>query len=212
MCLLSCSLYNKPVNVGKVFPWVLWAILANDGAWGGVIRARSLCLVCCSVNQSCPTLCDPVDCNTPGFPVLHCLRSLFKLMSIELVMPSNHLILCCPLLLLPLIFPSIKVFSNESALRIRFPKYWSFSSASVPPMNIQGWFPLGLTGLISLQYKGLSKSLLQQHSSKASILWCSSCFMVQLSYPYMNSGKTIALTMQTFVSKERSLLFNTLGF
>ena len=95
-------------------------------------------------------------------------QSLLKLMSIELVMPSNHLILCCPLLLLPSIFPSIRVFSNESVLCIRWPKYWSFSSASVLPMNIQDWFPLGLTGLISLQSKGL-KSLLQHHSSKASL-------------------------------------------
>ena len=135
--------------------------------------AHGLYLVrCCSVNQSCPTLCSPMDCSMPGFPVLHYLRSLLKLMSIELVMPSNHLILCCPLLLLPLVFPSIRVFSNESALRIGFPKYWSFSFSfsMVPPMNSQGWFPLGLTGLISLLSKGLSKSLLQHHSSKKGLV------------------------------------------
>ena len=154
-----------------MFPWVLWAILANYGAWGGVIGAHGLYLVrCCSVNQSCPTPCYPMDCSTPGLPVLHYLRSLLKLMSIELVMPSNHLILCCPLLLLPLVFPSIRVFSNESALSIGFPKYWSFSFSVVPPMNIQGWFPLGLTGLISLLSKGLSKSLLQHHSSKKGLV------------------------------------------
>ena len=123
--------------------------------------------------------------------------SLLKLMSIALVMPSNHLILCRPLLLLPSVFPSIRVFSNESVLHIRWPKYWSFNSASVLPMNIQDCFPLGLTGLI-LQSKGLS-SLLQHHSSKASILWRSVFFIVQLSHPYMTTGKTVALTRWIFV-------------
>ena len=98
---------------------------------------------CCSVAQLCPTLCNPMDCSMPGFPVLH--QSLLKLISTESVMPSNHLVLCPPLLLLPSIFPSIRVFSNESVLPIRWPKYWGFSA--VLPVNIQGWFPLGLTGL-----------------------------------------------------------------
>ena len=101
----------------------------------------------------------PMDWSTPGFPVLHHLPELLKFLSIELVMPSNHLILCRPLLLLPPIFPSIRVFSNESALQIRWPNYWSFNSASVLPMNSQGWFPLGLTGLISLLSKTLSRVL-----------------------------------------------------
>ena len=109
-----------------------------------------------SVAQSCPTLWDPMDCNTPGFPVHHQLRSLPKLMSIELVMPSNHLILCHPLLLLPSIFPSIRVFSNESVLHIRWHFIGASAIASVLPVNIQDWFPLGLTGLISLQSKRLS--------------------------------------------------------
>ena len=125
-------------------------------------------------------------------------QSLPKLMSIELVMPSNHLILYHPLLLPPSIFPSIRVFSNESGLHIRWSKYWSFSFNIVLPMNTQDWFPLGWTGWISLQSKGL-KSLLQHHSSKASILQCSVFIMVQHSHPYMTTGKTIALTRWIFV-------------
>ena len=106
---------------------------------GGRTKYIYVCIYyCCSVSQSCPTLCDPMDCSTSGLLVLHHLRSLLKLMSIELVMPSNHLILCRPLLLLPSIFPSIRVFSNESALWIRWPKYWSFSFSISPSMNIQG--------------------------------------------------------------------------
>ena len=124
--------------------------------------------------------------------------SLFKLMSIESVMSSNHLTLCCPLLLLPSIFPSNRVFSNESALPIRWPK-WSFSFTISPSNECSVLFPLGLTGLISLQSKGL-KSLLQHHSLKVSILQYSAFFMVQLSQAYMTTGKTITLTRQTFVS------------
>ena len=115
-----------------------------------------------SATQSCPALCDPMDCSTPGFPVQTNSRSLLKLMSIKSVIPSSHLILYRPLFLLPSIFPSIRVLSNESVLRIRWPKYWSFSfnlspSTSVLPMNTQDWSPLGLTGWISLQSKGLSR-------------------------------------------------------
>ena len=110
-----------------------------------------------SVTQSCPTLCDPMNHSTPGLPVHHHSQSLPKRMSIGWVIPSNHLILCHPLLFLSSIFPSIRVFSNQSALRIRWPKYWSSASTSVLPMNIQDWFPLGWTGWISLQSKGLSR-------------------------------------------------------
>ena len=124
-------------------------------------------------------------------------------------MPSNHFILCRPFLLLLSIFPNIRAISHESALCIRWPNYWS--SAPALPMNIQGLFPLGWTGWISLQSKGLSKSLLQHHSSKASILQHSAFFMVQLSQPYMTTRKTIALTRQTFVSKVMSLLLSTLS-
>ena len=114
-----------------------------------------------------------------------------KPMSIESVMPSNHLIPCCPLLLLPSIFPSIRVFSNESALRIRWPEYWSFSFTSVLPMNTQDWSPLGWTGRISLQSKGLSW-VFSNTTVQTSILRCSAFFIVQHSHPYMTTGKTIA--------------------
>ena len=135
-------------------------------------------------------------------------RSLLKLMSTESGMSSNNFVPCHHLLLLFSVFPNIRVFSNESALCIRWPsiKYWSFTSVSVVPMNIEGWFPLNI-----LAVQGSLKSLLQCPSLKASILWLSSFFMVQLSYSYMISGKIIALTRQTFVSKVMSLLFNTLS-
>ena len=136
-------------------------------------------------------------------------QSLPKPLSIDFVMPSYHLILRCPLLL-PSIFLSIRVSSNESALRIRWPNNWNFSFASVLPVNIQGWFPLGLTGLISLPSKGLSR-VLQHHSSEASVLWCSAFFIVQLSHLNMTTGKTIALTRWTFVGKVMCLLFNMLS-
>ena len=110
-----------------------------------------------SVTQSCPTLCDPMDCSTPGFPVHHQLLELLKLMSIESVMPSNHLTLCCPLLLPPSIFPSIRVFSNKSVLCTRWPKYWSFSFSISPSNEYSGLISLGWTGWISLQSKGLSR-------------------------------------------------------
>ena len=133
-------------------------------------------------------------------------------MSIELVMPSNHLILCCPLLLPPAIFLSIRIFSNKSVLRISIGQSIGVSAAaSVPPMNIQDWFPSGLTGWISLLSKRLSKSLFQRHSSKASILQRSAFFIVQLSHPYMTTGKTIALTRWTFVNEVTSLIFNMLS-
>ena len=147
----------------------------------------------------------------PDFSVLHQLPSLLKLMSIESVMPSNHLILCHPLLLPPSIFSSIRIFSNESVLRIRGPKYWSFSF-SISPSNEYSWlvsFRIDWFDLLALQ--GTLKSLLQHHSSKASILWHSAFFMVQLSHPCMTPGKTIALTIRTFVSKVMSLLFNMLS-
>ena len=137
-------------------------------------------------------------------------QSLLKPMSIESVMPSNHLILCRPLLLLPSIFPSIRVFSNESVFTSGGQIIGVSASTSVLPMNIQDWFPLGSTGWTSSQSKGLS-SLLQHHNSKASILQCSAFFIVQLSHPYMTTGKTIALTRWTFVGKEMSLLFNMLS-
>ena len=126
-------------------------------------------------------------------------------------MPSNHLILCRPLLLLPSIFPSIRIFSNQSALCIRWPKYWSFSFSIIPSKEHPGLISFRLDWLDLLAVQGTHKSLLQHHSSKASILRCSAFFIVQLSHPYMTTGKTIALTRQTFVDKVMSLLFNMLS-
>ena len=137
--------------------------------------------------------------------------SLPKLMSIESVMPSNHFILCCPLLLLPSIPPSIRVFSNESALHIRWPKYWSFSFNISPSNEHPGLISLRMDWLDLLAVQETLKNLLQHHSSKSSILQCSAFFIVQLSHPYMTTGKIIALTRQTFVDKVMSLLFNMLS-
>ena len=138
-------------------------------------------------------------------------RSLFKLMSIESVMPFNHLILCHPLLLLPSILPSTRVFSNESALRIRWPKCWSFSFSSSPSNEQSGLISLRIDWFDFLAVQGTLKSLLQHHSSKPSILQCSTLFIVQLSHPYLTTGKNIALTRRTFGGRVMSLLFNMLS-
>ena len=137
--------------------------------------------------------------------------SSLKLMSIELVMPSSHLILCHPLLLLPLIPPSIKVFSNESTLPMRWPKYWSFNFSIIPSEEHPGLISFRMDWLDLLAVHGTLKSLLQHHSSKASVLQCSAFFTVQLSHPYTTTGKTIALTRLTFVGKVLSLLLNMLS-
>jgi len=137
--------------------------------------------------------------------------SLLKLMSIESVMPSNHLILCHPLLLLPSFFPSIRVFSNESVLQIRWPKYWSFSFSIISYKEIPGLISFRMDWLDLLAVQGTLRSLLQHHSSKASILLCSAFFTIQLSHPYMTTEKTIALNRWTFVGKVMSLLFNILS-
>ena len=137
--------------------------------------------------------------------------SLLKLMSIESGMPSNHLILCCPLLLLPSIPPSIRVFSNESTLHMRWPKYWSFSFSISPSNEHLGLISFRMDWLDLLAVQGTLKNLLQHHSSKASIFQHSAFFTVQLSHPYMTSGKLIAFTRQNFVSKVMSLLFNMLS-
>ena len=138
-------------------------------------------------------------------------RNSFKLMSIESVMPSNHLILCYPLLLPPSIFPSIRVFSNESVFHIRWPKYWSFSFSISSSNEYSGLISFRMDWLDLLAVQRTLKSLLQHHSSKVSILWCSAFFIVQLSHPYMTTGKTIALTRRTFVGKVMSLLFKMLS-
>ena len=146
----------------------------------------------------------------PGLPVHTNSRSLPKPMSVASVMPSNHLILCRPLLLLPSIFPSIRVFSYESALRIRWPKYWSFSFSISSSNEHPGLISFRMDWLDLLAVQGTLKSLLQHHSSKASILLHSAFFTVQLSHPYMTTGKTIALTRQIFVGEIMSLLLNML--
>ena len=158
-----------------------------------------------SVAQLCPTLCDPMDCSTPGLPV-HCHLPEFTQTHVYWVGDaSNHLILCRTLLLLPSLFSSIRVFSNESDVRIRWPKYWSFSFN-----EYSGLISFRMDWLDLLAIEGTLKSLLHHHSSKASILQRSAFFMVQLSHPYMTTGKTVALTRQTFVGKVMSLLFNML--
>ena len=148
-----------------------------------------------------------MDCSTSGSSVLQYL-SLFKLMSIGLVVPSNHLMLCSHLLL-PSVFPSIRVFSSESVLCIRWPKHWSFSFSISPSSEYSGLISFMIDWLDLLAVQGTLKSLLQHHSSKASILQCSAFFMVQLSHLHMAAGKTIALTIRTIVDKVMSLLFNT---
>ena len=163
-----------------------------------------------SVTQFCPTLCDSTNHSTPGLPVRHRLPEPTQPTSIESVMPSSHLILCRPRLL-PSIFTSIRVFSNESALRIRWPNYWSFSFSISPSNEHPGLISFRMDSLDLLAVQWTLKSLLQHHSSKASILRLSAFFIVQLSHPYMTTGKTIALTRRTFVGKVMSLLLNMLS-
>ena len=130
-----------------------------------------------------------MDCSTPGFPVLYQLPELLKIMSIDSVMPPKHLSLCCSLLLLPSIYPSIRIFSSESVLHITWPKYWSFSFSIIPSKEIPGLISFRMDWLDLLAVQGTLKSLLQHHSSKATILWCSAFFMVQLAHPYMTTRK-----------------------
>ena len=177
--------------------------------WSSVVWPASSWLFrfCCSVPKSCPTLCDPWTAALQASLSLTVSWSLPKFMSIELMMLSNHPILYCLLLLLPSIFPSIKVFANESALCIWWSKSWNFRF-SISPSNEYLWltsFRIDWFDLLAVQRT--LQSLLQHHSLKASILWHSVFFMVQLSYLYMTTGKTIALTIWTFVNKMMSLLF-----
>ena len=155
-----------------------------------------------SVAQSCPTLCDPMDCSMSASLSITNSQSLHKLMSFESVMPSNHLILCCSLLLPP------SLFSNESVLHIKWPKYWSFSFSISPSKEYSGLISFRMDWLNLLAVQGTLKSFLQHHSSKASILRHSAFFIAQLSYLYMTTGKTIALINWTFAGKVMSLLFN----
>ena len=161
-----------------------------------------------SATQSCPIVCTPWTAASQASLSIINSQSSLKLMSIESVIPSNHLILCCPLLLPSSIFPSVRVFSSESALPIRWTKYWSFSISHSNEYSELILFRMDWLDLLLIQ--GTVKSLLQHHSSKASILQCSVFFIVQLSHSYMNSGKTVALTRQTFVGKVIFLLFDML--
>ena len=163
-----------------------------------------------SVTQSCLTLCDSMNHSMPGLPVHHQFPEFTQITSIESGMQSSYLILWRPLLLCP-IPPCIRVFSKESTLRMRWPKYWSFSFSIIPSKEIPGLISFRRDWLDLLAVQGTLKSLLQHHSSKASILWLSTFFTVQLSHPYMTTGKTIALTRQTFVGKAMSLLLNMLS-
>ena len=146
---------------------------------------------CYSVAKSCPALSDPMNCSSPCFPVLAISRSLVKLMPIELAMLSNRLILCYPILLRPSIFPSVRVFSSESALCIMWPKYWSFSFSISPSNEYSGLISFRIDWLDLLVVQRTLKIILQHHNSKTSILWCSALFMVQLSHPNITTGKTI---------------------
>ena len=164
-----------------------------------------------SVAQSFPTLCDPMNHSTPGLPVHHQLPEFTQTHAHESVMPSSHLILCWPLFLLPPIPPSIRVFSNKSTLLMRRPKYWSFSFIISPSSEHPGLMSFRMDWLDLLAVQGTLKSLLQHHSSKVSIFRRSAFLTVQLSHPYMTTGKTIALTGWTFVGKVMSQLFNMLS-
>ena len=174
---------------------------------GWVVAVASTCIL---VTKLCPVLHNPMDCSTPAS--LSCTISQSLLNScIESMMPSNHLILCRLLLLLPSVFPSIRVFFSESALCIRWPKYWRFSISISPSNECSGFISFRIDWLDPLGVQGTLKSLLQHHSSKASVLGCSAFCMVQLSHLYVTAGKTTALTIWTFFNKVMSLLFNTLS-
>ena len=160
--------------------------------------ARGVTLCCCSVTQLCLTLCSPMDCSTPGFPVLHYLLETAQTPVHQVSDASNHLILCFPLLL-PSIFPIITVLSNELTLCIRWPKYWSFSFSISPSKEYSGLISFRIDWFDLLAVQGTLKSLLQHHILKASILWCLVFFMVQLSYPYLTIGKTIAVSHNVYL-------------
>ena len=166
-----------------------------------------LWLSCCLVTKSCLTLYDPWTAARQASLSFTISQSLLKLMSTESVMPSNHLILCRPLLLWPSIFPSIRVFSSELALHIRWPKYWSFSFNISPSDEYSGLISFRIDWFDLLAVQETLKSLLQHHNSKTFILPCSAYFMVQLSHPYMTTGKIIALTLQTFCQQNDVFAF-----
>ena len=230
LCVRWCTDWDTRGYKHFLSPWsslsrgysALWTVSFEGGLRSGSLKEwRGLCqwtgekraFQFSSVAQSCPTLCDPMDCSMPGPP---CPSPTPRVYSNSCPLsqwchPTLYLILCHPLLLLPSIFPSIRVLSSESALRIRWPKYWSFSFNISPSNEYSGLISFRMDWLDLLAVQGTLKSFLQHHSSKASILQCSAFFIVQLSHPYMTTGKTIALTRQSFVGKVMSLLFNMLS-
>ena len=202
-CNLLWVVWNPYLpSPSQIFHW-----LPNCQIRPQVLALNRYLLQFTSVAQSCPTLCDPMNHSTPGLLVITNSQSPPKPMSTESVMPSSHLTLCCPLLLLLSIFPSIRFFSNELALRMRWPKYWSFSFNISPTNEHPGLISFRMDWLDLLAVQGTLKSPLF-HSSKTSILLCSAFFIVQLSHPYMTTGKNIALTRWIFVDKVMSLLYN----
>ena len=203
-------------NYIYIYMYIIFQILFHYRLWQDILYGS----LCCKVVQllSCVRLFEtPWTTKCQASLSFTVSRSLPKLMSIELVMPSDHLVLCCPILLLPSVYPSIRVFSNESAICIRWPKYWSFRLSISPSNEYSGLIAFRIDWLDLLAVQGTLKSLLQHHSSKVSILWLSAFFMVQLSHPHMNTGKTNnywknkGLTRQTFVDKVMSLLFKMLS-
>ena len=189
-------------------PGIQWLIRYNPISWASPIIVGISSVQEVSHVRHCAT---PWTAARQASLSISISWSLLKLMSIESVMPSNHLILYRPLLLLPSIFPSIRVFSNESVLHIRWPKYWSFSFSISLSNEYSGLISFRMDWLDLLAGQGTLKSLLQHHSSKALILWCSALFIVQLSHLYMTTGKAIVLTRWAFVGKVMSLLFNVLS-
>ena len=183
-----------------------------DRWWATVhgVTKELTCLQFSSVAQSCLNLCNPMDCSTPGFPVHHQLPEPTQT-HVHCVGDAIHLMLFYPLLLLPSIFPSIRIFSKESSLCIKWPKYWSFNFSISPSNEYSGLISFRMDWLDLLAVQGTLKSLLQHHSLKASIFRCSAFFVVQLSHPYMTTGKTTALTRWTFVDKVMSLPFPMLS-
>ena len=191
-----------------LLPWLWWSFNSVH-----IFQKVKLCTFSrfSSVTQSCLTLCGPMNCSMPGLPVHHQLPEFTQThvhRVSDAIQPSHPL---SSLLLLPPISPSIRVFSNESTLHMRWPKYWSFSFSIIPSKEHPGLIYFRMDWLDLLAVQGTLKSLLQHHSSKTSILQCSALFTVQLSHPYMTTGKTIALTRWTFVGKAMSLLFNMLS-
>ena len=174
---------------------MFWGLLTHWTHWAGYRSQVQFS----SVAQSCPTLCSPMDCNTPGFPSFTVSKSLLRFMSIEWVILSNNFVPCHPLLLLPSVFLSIRVFSKGLTLRITWPKYWSFSISISTSNEYSGLISFRIDLFDLLAFQGTLKRFLQHHSTKASILWHSAFFVDQLLYPYMTTGKTIALTRWAFV-------------